>query len=133
MFFDTAHNSKNTALESLHHAFHETARKMVAYIRCLAKARRPRPSLVIALLLNIKPPNHSSSTETIRQVSHVAYSILTSKSRRLRHPDYVCAIRSEQVTSVAHAAFLQVLVQYQSNYRVVIEWLRKQSPVLGSL
>ncbi|KAG5987159.1 hypothetical protein E4U43_005206, partial [Claviceps pusilla] len=47
MFFDTAHNSKTTVLESLRHAFHETARKMVAYIRCLAKARRPRASLVI--------------------------------------------------------------------------------------
>ncbi|KAG6001439.1 hypothetical protein E4U21_004328 [Claviceps maximensis] len=33
MFFDTAHNSTTTVLGSLRHAFQETARKMVAYIR----------------------------------------------------------------------------------------------------
>ncbi|KAG5926155.1 hypothetical protein E4U42_003572 [Claviceps africana] len=83
MFFDTAHNSTSTVLESLRHAFYETARKMVAYIRCLARARRPRPSLVI---------------ETMCKVAHVAYAILTSNSRRLRYPDYVCTIRRGQVT-----------------------------------
>ncbi|KAG6228390.1 hypothetical protein E4U26_001037 [Claviceps purpurea] len=83
MFFDTAHNSESTVLESLRYAFHETARKMVAYVRCLAKARRPRASLVI---------------ETICRVANVAYFILSSKSRRLRYPDYTCTIRRAQVT-----------------------------------
>ncbi|KAG5956075.1 hypothetical protein E4U58_006763 [Claviceps cyperi] len=85
MFFDTAHNSESTVLESLRYAFHETARKMVAYVRCLAKARRPRASLVI---------------ETICRVTNVAYFILSSKSRRLRYPDYTCTIRRAQVTSL---------------------------------
>ncbi|KAG6081498.1 hypothetical protein E4U16_007334 [Claviceps sp. LM84 group G4] len=83
MFFDTAHNAESTVLESLRYAFHETARKMVAYVRCLAKARRPRASLVI---------------ETICRVANVAYFILSSKSRRLRYPDYTCTIRRAQVT-----------------------------------
>lgn len=56
MFFDTAHNSESTVLESLRYAFHETARKMVAYVRCLAKARRPRASLIIGESLGLPWP-----------------------------------------------------------------------------
>ncbi|KAG6032710.1 hypothetical protein E4U41_007160 [Claviceps citrina] len=118
MFFDTAHNSRRTVLESLRRAFAETARKMVAYVRCLSRARRPRARLVI---------------ETIRQVADVASSILSSQSRRLRYPDYECTIRRGQVTRVAHAAFLQVLGKHQANYRVVIEWLQKQGSALAAV
>ncbi|GAB0139569.1 hypothetical protein EsHS_00000218 [Epichloe bromicola] len=47
MFFDTAHNTTSTVLKSLRHAFCETARKMVAYVRCFSKMRRPRAGLII--------------------------------------------------------------------------------------
>ncbi|GAB0132227.1 hypothetical protein EsDP_00000669 [Epichloe bromicola] len=116
MFFDTAHNTTSTVLKSLRHAFCETARKMVAYVRCFSKMRRPRAGLII---------------QTICKVADVAYSILSSRSRRLRYPNYVCTIRRGQVTSVAYAAFLQVLNRHQANYGAVIEWLRKQSKTLA--
>lgn len=47
MFFDTAHNSTRTVLESLDGAFSETANKMWAYIKCLPKRQQPSNSLMI--------------------------------------------------------------------------------------
>ena len=47
MFFDTAHNSTRTVLDTLRGAFAETARKMWAYIRCMPQTKRPRHNLII--------------------------------------------------------------------------------------
>ena len=47
MFYDTSHNSAGTVLRSLHGVFNEVARKMVAYIRCLARPQQPTTSLII--------------------------------------------------------------------------------------
>jgi len=47
MFYDTAHNSTATVLQSLHGAFCETARKMWAYIRCLPRHQQPDANLII--------------------------------------------------------------------------------------
>lgn len=82
MFFDTAHNSRRGVLRNLAAAMAETATKTWAYVRCLPPARRPRPDLVVA---------------AVDGVADVAYALLTSRSRRLRFPDYVCDIRRDQV------------------------------------
>ncbi|KAK2592858.1 Telomerase reverse transcriptase [Conoideocrella luteorostrata] len=118
MFYDTSHNVASTVLESLHHAFNETARKLWAYVRCLEKTQRPSTSLII---------------QTICKVAEVAFSIMSSKSRRIRYPGYACTIRRGQVTSIAYRAFLAVLSKHQANYASVIEWLRKQNKRLPSM
>ncbi|KND89489.1 Telomerase reverse transcriptase [Tolypocladium ophioglossoides CBS 100239] len=46
MYYDTSHNSTGTVLQSLHGAFCEVARKMLAYIRCLSRPRQPNTSLI---------------------------------------------------------------------------------------
>ncbi|TWU77862.1 hypothetical protein ED733_003460 [Metarhizium rileyi] len=82
MFFDTSHNATRTVLHSLRVAFGETARKMWAYIRCLPNRRQPSTNLI---------------TRTISKLAEVAFLILSSKSRRLRYPDYSCSLRRGQV------------------------------------
>lgn len=46
MYYDTSHNSAGTVLRSLYGAFCEAARKMLAYIRCLARPQQPSTSLI---------------------------------------------------------------------------------------
>ncbi|POR39451.1 Telomerase reverse transcriptase [Tolypocladium paradoxum] len=112
MYYDTSHNSTGTVLQSLHGAFCEVARKMLAYIRCLARPRQPSSNLII---------------RTIAKLADVAFLLLSSKSRKMRHPDYIFEIRKGQVTSTAYAAFLEVLGRKQTGYDQVIAWLRKQN------
>jgi hypothetical protein len=50
MFFDTNHNSIGRVLSTLRGTFSETANKMWAYIRGMARAKRPRSRLVIRKL-----------------------------------------------------------------------------------
>ncbi|UNI21054.1 RNA-directed DNA polymerase [Purpureocillium takamizusanense] len=47
MFYDTAHNSTATVLQSLHDAFRGTARKMWAYVRCLPRHQQPNAGLIM--------------------------------------------------------------------------------------
>ncbi|KAJ6445860.1 RING-finger domain containing protein [Purpureocillium lavendulum] len=112
MFFDTAHNSTATVLQSLHGAFCETARKMWAYIRCLPRHQQPGAHLI---------------TRTITKVADVAFLILSSNTRRLRYPQYICEIRKGQVTAIAYVAFLEVLERKQAGYGEVLGWLRSQN------
>ncbi|PNY25820.1 Telomerase reverse transcriptase, partial [Tolypocladium capitatum] len=112
MYYDTSHNSTGTVLRSLHGAFCEAARKMLAYIRCLSRPQQPSTSLI---------------TQTITKLAHVAFLLLSSKSRKMRHPCYIFEIRKGQVTSTVYAAFLEVLGRKQTGFDQVIAWLRKQN------
>ncbi len=47
MFFDTSHNSRPAVLANIHAAFAETATKMWAYARCLARGARPGAGVLI--------------------------------------------------------------------------------------
>jgi telomerase reverse transcriptase len=101
MFYDTTLNSAATVLKSLYDAFCETATKMWAYIRCLPKQKRPAASLVTRMctLPGLAKVYHliSISLGTIVKVMDVSFSLLTSKSRRLRYDNYACSIRKGQV------------------------------------
>ncbi|EXV02575.1 telomerase ribonucleoprotein complex - RNA binding domain protein [Metarhizium robertsii] len=107
MFFDTSHNAPRTVLDSLRGAFAETARKMWAYIRCLPKGRQPSTALI---------------TRTILKVSEVAFSIISSKSRKLRYPEYSCCIHKGQVMR-----YFLLRRKKQANYGPVIAWLKAQN------
>jgi len=49
MYFDTTHNAPHAVLRNVHEVFVETATKMWAYVRCLPRAKRPRPALVVGM------------------------------------------------------------------------------------
>ncbi|CAM1506740.1 Fc.00g063810.m01.CDS01 [Cosmosporella sp. VM-42] len=117
MFFDTAHNSTRTVLDSLHGAFCETASKMWAYIRCLPKPQQPSSDLII---------------RTITKVTDVAFLLLTGKSRMLRFPQYECKVRRAQVSLIACLAFTKVLTRKQTKFHLVMAWLREETERLSS-
>lgn len=117
MFFDTTHNSTRTVLQSLHGAFCETATKMWAYIRCLAKARQPSSNIII---------------RTISKLVDVAFLLLTGKSRTMRYPQYTCEVRKSQVAAIACLAFSKVLTKRQTKYGQVIAWLDRQAEKIGA-
>ncbi len=58
MFYDTAHNSTATVLQSLHGAFCETARKMWAYIRCLPRHQQSKVVEFVEAFVNQKIAAH---------------------------------------------------------------------------
>ncbi|KAH6608728.1 telomerase reverse transcriptase [Trichoderma cornu-damae] len=117
MFFDTRHNSVDTVLDSLRSAFSETALKMWAYVRCLSAPTRPAASLIIG---------------TIKRVVVIAFSILTSKWRKMRFEKYACEIRKAQVMANGYSAFLGVLGRRQTGYREVIAWLKEETARLAA-
>ena len=112
IYFDTAHNSTRTVLESLREAFRETARKMWAYHRALPRSKRPSQTLIL---------------NTIRQLVNAAHSLLTGPSRKLRYKEYVCNITRAQVARAVYTVFQEVLGEKQTNFREVMAWLEKEA------
>ncbi|KAF4581136.1 Telomerase reverse transcriptase [Ophiocordyceps camponoti-floridani] len=82
MLYDTSHNSRKAVLQSLKEAFGDVCHRMLAYIRCLPRPKRPSPNLVI---------------ETISKMVDVAFRTLSGRLRRLRHPQYAFDIHKKQV------------------------------------
>ncbi|KAF5623318.1 telomerase reverse transcriptase [Fusarium sp. NRRL 52700] len=117
MFYDTSHNANRTVLNSLRSAFVETASKMYAYLRCLGKTQQPSSELIL---------------RTIAKVIDVAFLLLTSRSRVMRYPQYVCDVRKSQVALNACLAFEKVLAAKQANYQPVVKWLRNEADRLAS-
>ncbi|KAG7420896.1 Telomerase reverse transcriptase [Fusarium oxysporum f. sp. rapae] len=117
MFYDTSHNANRTVLNSLRSTFVETASKMYAYLRCLGKTQQPSSEMIL---------------RTIAKVIDVAFLLLTSKSRVMRYPHYICDVRKSQVALNACLAFEKVLAAKQSNYQPVVKWLRNEADRLAS-
>ncbi|ENH60834.1 hypothetical protein FOC1_g10015638 [Fusarium oxysporum f. sp. cubense race 1] len=117
MFYDTSHNANRTVLNSLRSTFVETASKMYAYLRCLGKTQQPSSEMIL---------------RTIAKVIDVAFLLLTSKSRVMRYPQYICDVRKSQVALNACLAFEKVLAAKQSNYQPVVKWLRNEADRLAS-
>lgn len=101
MFYDTNHNSSRTVFRNLFDAFSETATKMCSYARCLPTKQQPASRIVIGQLSPLRQIWTSRLivySDTIIKLADVAYLLLTSKTRRLKHPDYRCAVSKTQVT-----------------------------------
>jgi telomerase reverse transcriptase len=118
MYFDTSHNTAPTMLANLFAAFLETATKTWAYVRCLPAPKRPRPALVV---------------RAIGKLAEVAFLLATSKTRRVRHPKYVCDVRRSEVAWLVYGAFLRVLETKQASYREVIAWLQGETRKLAAM
>ncbi|KAK3943607.1 hypothetical protein QBC46DRAFT_376577 [Diplogelasinospora grovesii] len=112
MFFDTSHNTQQTVLANAYTAFVETATKMWAYARCLPRGKQPSARLVI---------------DTIKNLVEIAFSLLNSKSRRLRYPEYRCNVRKTQLSWIAMVACRQVLTKKQTGYKDVLTWLEEET------
>ncbi|QGI75914.1 unnamed protein product [Fusarium fujikuroi] len=117
MFYDTSHNANRTVLNSLRSTFVETASKMYAYLRCLGKRQQPSSEMIL---------------RTIAKVIDVAFLLLTSRSRVMRYPQYICDVRKSQVALNACLAFEKVLAAKQTNYQPVVKWLRNEADRLAS-
>ncbi|KAF5699219.1 telomerase reverse transcriptase [Fusarium globosum] len=117
MFYDTSHNANRTVLNSLRSTFVETASKMYAYLRCLGKTQQPSSEMIL---------------RTIAKVIDVAFLLLTSRSRVMRYPQYICDVRKSQVALNACLAFEEVLAAKQTNYQPVVKWLRNEADRLAS-
>lgn len=115
MFYDTRYNRLPTVLRNLHDAFTESATKAWAYLRCLPSERQPGPRLIIA---------------SISKLLDVAYLLLTSPSRKLKHSEYECKLSKMQVRSIGLRAFRAVLSRKQTSFGAVLEWLDEQAAAL---
>ncbi|KAG8165152.1 hypothetical protein KVR01_005427 [Diaporthe batatas] len=117
MFYDTRHNTMLTVLRNLYEAFIESAAKAWAYLRCLPSGKLPGPRLI---------------TESISRLLDVAYLLLTSPSRRLRHPQYECKLSKTQVRAAGLRAFRSVLGRKQARFGAVLQWLEEQAAELAA-
>jgi telomerase reverse transcriptase len=111
MFYDTRYNTLSTVLRNLYEAFTESATKAWAYLRCLPSEKLPGSRLII---------------DSISRLLDVAYLLLTSPSRKLKHPKYECKLSKMQVRATGLRAFRLVLGRKQANFRAVLEWLDEQ-------
>ncbi|KAM7207012.1 hypothetical protein V8F33_000111 [Rhypophila sp. PSN 637] len=111
MFFDTSHNSPQAVFKNVYTAFLETATKMWAYARCLPKANKPSMAVV---------------QDTLKSLVDVAYLLLTSRSRKMRYPGYVCVVGKRQVAWLVMSAFREVLGRKQAGYGAVVDWIRAE-------
>ncbi|KAK4220143.1 hypothetical protein QBC37DRAFT_407958 [Rhypophila decipiens] len=111
MFFDTSHNSPQAVFKNIYTAFLETATKMWAYARCLPKANKPSMAVV---------------QDTLKSLVDVAYLLLTSRSRKMRYPGYVCVVGKRQVAWLVMSAFREVLGRKQAGYGAVVDWIRSE-------
>lgn len=111
MFFDARHNSPRTVLTSLHDALTETAAKAWAYARCLPLLRQPSPVRWCT---------------TVSELIGVVYLLLTSRSRRSRHPGYECRVTIAQVRWLTLGAFRKVLGRKQAKFGQVLAWLDEE-------
>ncbi|KXX74891.1 Telomerase reverse transcriptase [Madurella mycetomatis] len=70
--------------------------------------------------------------DTIKMLIDVSFVLLTSRTRRERHPGYVCAVRKGEVAWLAMVACRQILVRKQTGYRDVILWLEDETRRLST-
>ncbi|KUI62081.1 Telomerase reverse transcriptase [Cytospora mali] len=117
MFFDTRHNTLDTVLRNLQESFVETATKAWAYVRCLPPGKQPSPRLIV---------------DTISNLVDVAYSLLTSTSRKLKNPGYECKVTKAQVRWSALGAFRMVLGRKQARFGEVLSWVDEETAKLGA-
>ncbi|KAL0781131.1 hypothetical protein CaCOL14_002466 [Colletotrichum acutatum] len=117
MFYDTKHNTLKTVMFNLHKAFAETAEKMWAYWRCLPTSKRPADGLIM---------------QTLAKVIDVAFSLLTSKSRREKYPEYDCAAEKTHVAWLALDAARMILAKKQANFTTVLSWIDEELGRLDS-
>lgn len=112
MFYDTRYNTQSTVLRNLYEAFTESATKAWAYLRCLPSEKQPGSRLII---------------DSISKLLDVAHLLLTSSSRKLKHPGYECKLSKMQVRVTGLRAFRAVLGRKQANFGLVLEWLDEQT------
>lgn len=74
-----------------------------------AARRKPNNTYVAVFHLARKSSPLTAAAGTITKVADVAFLILSSKTRTMRYPQYICEIRKGQVTAYApfHSAFLR--------------------------
>lgn len=111
MFYDTRYNTLSTVLRNLYEAFTESATKAWAYLRCLSSGTQPGSHLII---------------DSISKLLDVAHLLLTSASRKMKHPEYECKLSRMQVRAIGLRAFQAVLRRKQANFGAVLEWLDEQ-------
>lgn len=112
MFYDTRYNTQATVLRNLYEAFTESATKAWAYLRLLPSQKQPGSRLI---------------TESISKLLDVAHLLLTSPSRKLKHPGYECKLSKMQVRVIGLRAFQAVLRRKQASFGPVLEWLDEQA------
>ncbi|POS72887.1 telomerase reverse transcriptase [Diaporthe helianthi] len=117
MFYDTRYNILSTVLRNLYEAFTESATKAWAYLRCLPSQKLPGPRLLI---------------DSISRLLDVAYLLLTSSSRKLKHPKYECKLSKTQVRASGLRAFRSVLGRKQARFGAVLQWLDEQAAELAA-
>lgn len=112
MFYDTRYNTFSTVLRNLYEAFTESATKAWAYLRYLPSEKQPGSRVII---------------DSISKLLDVAHLLLTSPSRKLKHPEYECKLSKMQVKAIGLRAFRTVLGRKQANFGLVLEWLDEQA------
>ncbi|KAL2756260.1 hypothetical protein ACRALDRAFT_1070651 [Sodiomyces alcalophilus JCM 7366] len=117
MFYDTGHNSTQTVMRNVFEAFVEATTKMWAYARCLPTQKQPGTKVII---------------ETITKLVDVAYMLLKSKTRKSKYPDYDCRLSKSQVSWLGLCAIRKTLLQKQTRYRELIDWLGHETNRLES-
>lgn len=115
MFYDTRYNTLLTVFRNLYEAFIESATKAWAYLRCLPSEKLPGSRLII---------------DSISRLLDVAYLLLTSPSRKLKHPKYECRLSKTQVRGAGLRAFRSVLGRKQARFGAVLRWLDEQAAEL---
>ncbi|KAI1333347.1 hypothetical protein F5Y16DRAFT_10909 [Xylariaceae sp. FL0255] len=73
-----------------------------------------------------------SETAT-KMLVDIAYLLLTSKTRKMRYPDYVCDVKKCEVAWLAYNAFHKVLLRRQSKYSPTLAWLQLEMTRLSTL
>ncbi len=102
MFFDTSHNSQQTALRNIYTAFVETATKAWAYARCLPRPKRPSNALLIGKVpggwYEFSTRHAERNIDAIKELISVSFNVLSSKTRLERFPGYKFGINLSQVS-----------------------------------
>lgn len=113
MFLDTSHNSAFVVSRNLYEIFEESANKMVAYIKCLPRDKRPGEGLV---------------KRALERLEELAWVLIRSKAQtgNGKEAGFRCRLRRDEACWLCWMAFRKVLGERQSAFGGVVEWLELQ-------
>lgn len=136
MYLDTSHNSLSTVRKNIYTSYVESATKMMAYIKCLPVAKKPKRALVIKTVEDLVRLGWCLSRRGKKRSKNVdgkggdldkdEEEEEEKSGKKDQYAGYKCEISKREMRRWGLGAFLEVMKKRQSGYTGVVEWLERE-------
>ncbi|KAF7928563.1 uncharacterized protein EAE98_005619 [Botrytis deweyae] len=142
MYLDTSHNSLSTVRKNIYTSYVESATKMMAYIKCLPVAKKPKSALVIKTVEDLvklgwclsrrgkKSSGKAGGKGGALEKDEDDGGEEEKSGKKDQYAGYKCEVSKREMRRWGLGAFLEVMRKRQSGYAGVVEWLERE---LGKL